>query len=137
VINTGIGRVKPAHEAMCINGDCIKDAPLYVWLGPGGDWEYNNITKGVTLCPGDDRAIEALPGDWIIKLPDGSLTIARGVEQQVNWEEKAKDLADYALTLLMMPSRAVWEGGEYISGYWQTEDWLLGLKELAEEVKRS
>ena len=65
-------------EAMHVDGGCIKDAPLYVWLGPGGDWEYNSKTKGVTLCPGD-RAIEALPGDWIIKLPDGSLTIARGV----------------------------------------------------------
>ena len=67
------------REAMHVNGDCIKDAPLYVWLGPGGDWEYNSETKGVTLCP-SERPIEALPGDWIIKLPDGSLTIARSVE---------------------------------------------------------
>lgn len=69
-------------QAMQIQHDPVHNAPLWIWMGPGAEsWKVSEDARGIDVFPDGDRdgrKLTGRPGDWVIKLSDGSLTIASG-----------------------------------------------------------
>ncbi len=67
-------RKKPiVIEAMLVppSGDPMKQAPLWLWLGAGGPWEYQ--ASGSIAIKTLEGVMTANVGDWIIRGVKGEL----------------------------------------------------------------